>query len=131
MSLNDFQWQWDVTEILNKSQIPNQNACFELGGEQNEDPVAKLLLESSKSNAAKGIQAHFNLNKLGVHFLSGEPYVKLMGGVDEYSIIEALRIVELFLMLQTQLDKAIFSYGLALWENKYHEKCPYGKRTTK
>jgi hypothetical protein len=93
--------------------------CFELEGEQIEDPVASLLEKSSNPAAAQALKSHFELNMAGAHFLSGEPYVSQLKAVDDYTVIEAVRAAELFLMLEGQMDKELLNYGVALFRKKY------------
>jgi hypothetical protein len=84
---------------------------FEMPGEQDQDPMAALLARSSKPEAARGLQAHFQLNKDGAHFTSGFELVGEMTAVDEYTVVEAARLTELHFMLLDEVCRDVMARG--------------------
>jgi hypothetical protein len=70
---------------------------FEVSGEQEDDPLATLLKNSSAPKAGDGLQKHFQLNKDGAHFQSGFPLIERLSGIDEASVVEATRFAELLM----------------------------------
>lgn len=70
---------------------------FEVSGEQDDDPLATLLNQSSKPKSGKGLQTHFQLNKDGAHFQSGFPLIQTLQAIDKESVIEAARFAELLM----------------------------------
>lgn len=71
---------------------------FEMSGEQDDDPLATILKQSSLPASSKGLEKHFQLNKDGAHFQSGFPLIETLQGVCRESIIEAVRFSELLMI---------------------------------
>ena len=92
-----------ITTTLNPLTFACLFNVFELGGEQDEDPIAALLERSSRPEAAAGVRAHFELNKAGAHFTNGIRLIEEIGGVDAYTVIEAARCVELNLVFTQKM----------------------------
>jgi hypothetical protein len=89
---------------------------FELPGEQDEDPVVKQLEQTSRPQAARGIQKHFQFNKDGAHFINGIPLVKYIGAVDELTVVEAFRTAELQLVLADRVWDSIRAHTTSLMD---------------
>lgn len=70
---------------------------FEVSGEQDDDPLATLLAQSSRPQSGDGLEKHFKLNKEGAHFQSGFPLIDTLQGVDRESVIEATRFAEMLM----------------------------------
>jgi hypothetical protein len=86
--------------------------AFEGNDYSDVDPLATLLLESSRPAAALGIQRHYLINKEGNHSAVGESFVRMLGPVTRSSVIFSAHLTELLCLYQnTSLEKI-----LTLWE---------------
>ncbi|GFN46163.1 hypothetical protein [Candidatus Regiella insecticola] len=72
------------------------------------DPIGALLEESSKPESAKGVEAHFQINKQGNHTAIPEAFIKLMPAIDRETVVSALRMTEVAIWLDSNLATSMY-----------------------
>lgn len=78
------------------------------------DPVAALLLESSKPSASDGVEAHFQINKRANHTAIPETFVAALPSVDRNTALTALRFTEATIAIDAALMGNLHGYFLEL-----------------
>lgn len=71
------------------------------------DPVGELLRKTSRPQAAKGIEAHFQINKTHNHTAIPETFVVCLPPVDRDTVASALRMTEVAIKLDAEMPKVI------------------------
>lgn len=84
--------------------------AFEGAGYSNEDPLAKLLRQSSKPDSARGIQQHYMINKNGNHSAVGLNFIQHLPIVNKATALQAIALVELATRLRIELVSNINRY---------------------
>lgn len=72
---------------------------FEQAGQFDSDPLADMIMQSSKPQAAKGILTHFKINKSGNHADVGLELIKDLPACSLNELVAAVRLTELLTIL--------------------------------
>lgn len=72
------------------------------------DPVGLLLKESSRPHAARGIEAHFQINKSQNHTAIPETFVERLPPVTEEVALSALRMTEVAIKLDADMPRDMY-----------------------
>lgn len=71
------------------------------------DPVGMLLQKSSRPHAARGIEAHFQINKTKNHTAIPETFVERLPPVTEEVALSALRMTEVAIKLDADMPRTM------------------------
>lgn len=82
-------------------------SMFEAGGLNECDPLANLLRNSSKPNAAEGLEVHFKINEQEEHALVGLEFAKIMKSVNFDEVVAACLAVEVQSELGNKIQRDI------------------------
>jgi hypothetical protein len=85
-------------------------SVFESSGFRESDAYADLLRESSRPEAASGLDTHFKINKAEEHAKVGLDFIDLAPAMSKEAVIHATRLMELLTIAGKMMDKSILQY---------------------
>lgn len=127
-TLNELPVNWKKLPLFNETRFlmlvlkhtakyhPLAFSCivsqFEEPGYQPYDPTAEILIRSSRPEAAKGVQKHFDINKLGNHAETGAEFALNLQAIELNELNMAMRFTELSKRLLIGIETRLYEASL-------------------